>query len=113
MVKLFNNSHTILGAVVCGLMVFQATLGCIHHRHFVKHKTRGATGHGHRIFGRILIFMAIVNGGMGLEIVHAPESIVIAYAVNSGVMIVLYIIMSSYAATRSLPGGVEARENGP
>ncbi|KAK3937179.1 hypothetical protein QBC46DRAFT_16871 [Diplogelasinospora grovesii] len=95
---LFQQAHTILGTVVTCLLVVQPVLGLLHHRHYLAHKSRGLVSHAHIWYGRTLIVLGIVNGGLGLQLALAPNSLIIAYSVVAGVIFLCYI------ATKLLTG---------
>ncbi|KAI8950991.1 iron reductase domain protein [Xylaria longipes] len=87
----FTENHTILGTVVVALFGVQPIGGYIHHRHFVKHQKRGLVSHGHIWYGRILMVLGIVNGGLGLQLAGAAQSLIIAYSVIAAVFFSAYI----------------------
>ncbi|KAI1074020.1 putative iron reductase domain protein [Whalleya microplaca] len=86
----FDSVHTQLGTVVCCLMAVQPVLGYVHHLHFVKHQARGAVSHAHIWYGRALLTMGIINGGLGLALADASQTFVIVYSVLAGVAFVIY-----------------------
>ncbi|KAI8962285.1 putative iron reductase domain protein [Daldinia sp. FL1419] len=75
----FNSTHTILGTVVACLMAIQPVLGWLHHKHYVKHHSRGLISHAHIWYGRALIIAGIVNGGLGLAAAGASRRVFIVY----------------------------------
>ncbi|KAI0841100.1 CBD9-like protein [Hypoxylon sp. FL0890] len=83
--------HTILGTVVVCLMVVQPVLGWFHHRYFVKHQQRGIVSHAHIWYGRALLTMGVVNGGLGLQLAEAPRTFVVVYEVLAAIMFAIYI----------------------
>ncbi|KAM0286945.1 hypothetical protein ACHAQH_000629 [Verticillium albo-atrum] len=89
---LFKQTHTILGTVVCGLLVVQPFLGMIHHAHYKKHQMRGAVSHSHIWFGRIVLLLGIINGGLGMQLASSSTAWVVAYSVVAAVMAVLYVL---------------------
>ncbi|KAI0387406.1 CBD9-like protein [Hypomontagnella monticulosa] len=96
----FNSSHTILGTVVVSLMGIQPALGWVHHKHFVKHQSRGLVSHAHIWYGRALLVMGIVNGGLGLQLADASQTYIIVYSVLAGVMFVVYILGAMFGEYR-------------
>jgi hypothetical protein len=116
-VDLFSDPHPIIGLVILAVALFQPLWGIIHHRKFKRalaawkagQSTRkpGRTGFGrlHLWIGRILITLAIVNGGLGLRLTSEspfppPTSAKIAYAVVAAVMWLLYVIIVSVFEVR-------------
>ncbi|CAM1506972.1 Fc.00g066130.m01.CDS01 [Cosmosporella sp. VM-42] len=87
----WNEEHVQIGTIVVVLMALQPVLGFLHHRQYVKHQQRGLFSHAHIWYGRILIVLGIVNGGLGLDLAGGPTSFTIAYSVVAGIVSVLYI----------------------
>ncbi|CAK7216152.1 hypothetical protein SCUCBS95973_002708 [Sporothrix curviconia] len=86
-----GRTHTILGTVVVAAMAFQPFLGMLHHRHFVKHQSRGFVSHWHIWWGRLLMVLGVVNGGLGLQLAFASKSVIIGYSVASAVLFLAYV----------------------
>lgn len=63
----------------------------MHHNHYKKHGGRNAVSHSHIWFGRILLALGIINGGLGLRLASSSTAWVVAYSVIAGLMTVLYI----------------------
>ncbi|KAM5355807.1 hypothetical protein ACJ41O_002453 [Fusarium nematophilum] len=84
-------AHTKMGTIVVALMGLQPILGWAHHRYFVSHGKRGIISHVHIWFGRILMILGIINGGLGLQLAGSPRGYVIAYSVVAGIAAVLYL----------------------
>ncbi|KAI0526034.1 iron reductase domain protein [Xylaria bambusicola] len=87
----FGSTHTLLGTVVVALFGVQPIGGYLHHLHYVKHQKRGLVSHGHIWYGRVLLVLGIVNGGLGLELASADRSLVIAYSVVAAVLFAVYV----------------------
>lgn len=107
-VDLFSDPHPIIGLAVLAVALFQPLWGIIHHKKFKKGlaawkagqsaQKPGRTGFGrlHLWIGRILITIAMVNGGLGFRLAsqspYPPaKSAKIAYAVVAVFMWLLYI----------------------
>ncbi|KAJ8122013.1 hypothetical protein O1611_g9950 [Lasiodiplodia mahajangana] len=87
----FMENHTILGTVVVALFGVQPIGGYLHHLHYVKTQSRGLVSYGHIWYGRILIVLGIINGGLGLQLAGASQSFVIAYSVVAAVIFTVYV----------------------
>ncbi|KAI1430118.1 iron reductase domain protein [Xylaria sp. FL1777] len=87
----FTEDHTILGTVVVALLGVQPIGGYVHHVYYVKYQKRGVVSYAHIWYGRILMVLGIVNGGLGLELASASHSLVIAYSVVAAVVFSAYI----------------------
>ncbi|CZR34725.1 uncharacterized protein FPRO_01154 [Fusarium proliferatum ET1] len=86
-----KQAHTRMGTAVCALMTLQPVLGYMHHRYFVSHRKRGVVSHVHIWFGRALIIVGIVNGGLGLQLANSSTAYIIAYSVIAGIAAILYL----------------------
>jgi hypothetical protein len=80
-----------IGVIVSILMTLQPVLGYLHHNHFRKHGQRGVISHVHMWYGRSLMFLGIVNGGVGLQFASAPPPAVVAYTIIAAVVSVCYL----------------------
>ncbi|KAI1133174.1 iron reductase domain protein [Nemania abortiva] len=87
----FTDNHTVLGTVVVALFGVQPIGGYLHHLHYIKHQSRGLVSHGHIWYGRILMVLGIVNGGLGFQLAGANQTLVIAYSVVAAVIFAAYI----------------------
>lgn len=81
-----------MGVVIVCLIPLQAALGTLHHLIYLKTQKRSFWSYGHIWFGRIIIILGIINGGIGLgpELADAPRGWIIAYLVVVAVVAVLY-----------------------
>ena len=86
-----KQAHTILGTVVVALLSLQPLFGWMHHRYYVKNHGRGIISHIHIWYGRALMILGIVNGGLGLQLAGTATGYVIAYSVVAGVMFLGYL----------------------
>lgn len=119
--NLFSDPHPVIGLVILAVAVFQPLWGIIHHRKFKRGlaawnagqatQKPGRTGFGrlHLWIGRILITLAIVNGGLGLRLAskspYPPaKSAKLAYAVVAAIMWLLYIVIVSVFEVRKAAG---------
>lgn len=96
----FNSTHTILGTVVVCLMGVQPVLGWLHHRYFVKHQKRAVVSHAHIWYGRALLIMGVVNGGLGLRLADASRTFFIVYEVLAAVSFAIYIASAVFGEFR-------------
>ncbi len=98
-------------------MAIQPALGMLHHRHFVVHQGRGAVSHAHIWWGRVVMGLGVINGGIGLQISQASNSIIVAYGVIAAVIFVCYVgakLATSCRRSRSADRGTkESGHNSP
>lgn len=119
----FSDPHQIIGIVLLLAVATQITLGAVHHMIFKKKGKSTILGKVHRIVGPLIIFVAIVNGGLGLDLacksgrchifLHAEADLFavastgskIAYAVVVAVFAVALIGVWVWAMKRSKRNG--------
>lgn len=87
----FNEPHVQLGLAICLLMILQPVLGWLHHCNFVRHQKRTPVSHGHLWYGRALMIIGIINGGIGLQLAEASTGLIVAYAVVGVVVFLSYV----------------------
>lgn len=90
-----------MGTIVVALMALQPILGWVHHSQFKKTGSRGVVSHVHVWYGRALMIIGIVNGGLGLKLASGPRSWIIAYSVVSGIVGALYVASALFGARKS------------
>ncbi|KAK8044288.1 hypothetical protein PG993_004312 [Apiospora rasikravindrae] len=104
----FRETHTVFGTVIVCLMVLQPIGGYLHHLYYVKHQRRGVVSHVHIWYGRALMVLGVVNGGLGIELVRnnagGGTGLVVAYSVVAGVIGLLYIAVKGFASFRKRRG---------
>ncbi|KAI1819583.1 iron reductase domain protein [Xylaria intraflava] len=96
----FTEKHAKLGTVVVALLGIQPIGGYIHHRHYLKYQKRGLVSYGHIWYGRILIAIGIINGGLGLQLASASSSLVKVYSALAAIIYVGYIAGAIFAEIR-------------
>ncbi|KAG8676446.1 hypothetical protein FPOAC2_02543 [Fusarium poae] len=86
----FHEPHVILGTLVCILMIVQPVLGWMHHRNYVKYQRRTTISHAHIWYGRGIMIVGIINGGIGLQLSGASTALIVAYSVVGVVVSMIY-----------------------
>ncbi|KAL7798523.1 iron reductase domain protein [Trichoderma ceciliae] len=99
--EFFDQPHTRLGVILVALISLQPIFGLIHHINYLKTQSRGFFGHLHCWYGRAMMVIGIVNGGLGLQLGDVPNRYIIAYSVVAGVMALLYLASIALGWTRS------------
>ncbi|KAJ4146859.1 hypothetical protein LMH87_001418 [Akanthomyces muscarius] len=92
----FNEPHVQLGTIVCAMMLVQVALGWMHHRNYVKYQRRSWVSYCHIWYGRALIIVGIINGGIGFRVSRAPMAQIVAYSVVAAVVFALYGAVATY-----------------
>ncbi|RYP70271.1 hypothetical protein DL771_005574 [Monosporascus sp. 5C6A] len=112
-----GTTHTNLGTVIVCLMVLQPIGGYMHHRHYLQYKQRGVISHVHIWYGRALMVMGVVNGGLGIrwasddgQVRGSP--IMVAYTVVAAVMAVIYLGAKGFGVARRRRHGDAAAYSG-
>ncbi|KAK8131255.1 iron reductase domain protein [Apiospora sp. TS-2023a] len=105
----FSETHTVFGTVIVCLMVLQPIGGSLHHMYYVKHQSRGIVSHVHIWYGRALMILGVINGGLGIELVRnsggGGTGLIVAYSVVAGVIALLYIAVKGFTSFRKRRGG--------
>ena len=83
-------THTIFGTTIIALFILQPFIGFIHHYQYKKTGGRTPVSHIHIWYGRIIMCLAIINGGLGLKLADNTKDGKIAYAAVAGFMALLY-----------------------
>lgn len=99
-----SNGHPIIGTVVIGLLLLQPVLGYVHHVIYVKEHKRTSWIAAHIWYGRALLILAVINGGLGLQLSDNTVKGEIAYGVIAGVMFLLYIAVLAISYGRKSSG---------
>lgn len=88
--KSTGRTHTIFGTTIVALFVFQPFFGFIHHYNFKKYGHRTPISYVHIWYGRIIMGLATINGGLGLMLANNTRDGKIIYGVLVGVSACLY-----------------------
>jgi FtsH-binding integral membrane protein len=102
---LYNNTHSTFGTVIFALVLVQPILGLVHHFQYQVQQQSTFAGLVHKWYGRVLIILAVVNGGLGLKLAgDTSGGPTIAYSVVSAVVFVVYIGVVALTVLRSKKG---------
>ncbi|KAI1485115.1 hypothetical protein F5X96DRAFT_369013 [Biscogniauxia mediterranea] len=98
----FTTHHTNLGTAVVALFGVQPALGYLHHVQYVRSggSRRGAASHAHVWYGRALMVLGVVNGGLGLQLAGTGRGLVVAYAVVAAVVFAAYLAGAAFGEVR-------------
>ncbi|RDW56390.1 hypothetical protein BP5796_13212 [Coleophoma crateriformis] len=86
-------THIVFGIALVALFLVQPILGFIHHHRFAKTQQRGFFGIAHQWYGRMLMGLAIINGGLGLKLAGNSMSGSTAYGILAGIVTLFYLIV--------------------
>lgn len=90
--------------MIISLLFFQPILGLIHHVIFRRSERRTLVCIAHIWFGRALILLGVINGGLGLQLSDNTVKGEIAYGVIAGVLFLLYVTIVVVADIRGRKG---------
>jgi hypothetical protein len=96
-----DNVHLRLGTAVFGLWIIQPLGGLLHHLLYRKQGKRTAAGHLHIWLGRAVLILAVINGGLGIQLASGGKNAEIAYGTVSGAIFLFYIAVFAMAFGRS------------
>ena len=68
----------------------QPILGLFHHLDFRRTKKRGILGHIHTWYGRSIMILGVINGGLGIQLYNDSHNYIIGYSVAAGLAFLLY-----------------------
>ena len=84
-------------------LLLQPVFGFIHHWRFLKKQRRGKWTILHVWYGRLLIILGMVNGGLGLHLASDGQAYskagMIAYAVLAGISGITFLSVAAFAST--------------
>lgn len=106
-----SNGHPIIGIIVVGALVFQPIGGLIHHYMYKKYHRRTIWAITHVWWGRIILTLGIINGGLGLMLSGNTVKGEIAYGVIAGVMWLIWMAVAVWGHLRSRGTSGETGEN--
>ncbi|KUI69659.1 hypothetical protein VM1G_05310 [Cytospora mali] len=95
-----TNYHPIIGIVVFILLLIQPLLGIIHHQKFKKLQRRTLSSHLHLWDGRVAIVLGIVNGGLGLRLAGATDTVKLAYTIVAAIFGCTWIVLAVLSECR-------------
>jgi len=71
--EIYTDPHTTYGTVITGFFLIQPILGWLHHRGYVNRGGPTVWTRMHVWFGRAIMILAVVNGGVGIQ--YAANSV--------------------------------------
>lgn len=86
--------------MACALMSIQPIIGMIHHRGYKKTQRRSWASYAHIWYGRIIMLLGIINGGLGLRLVGTEGAMKQAYIAMAVIFPVLYAGGVVYGLTK-------------
>lgn len=111
--RTFASSHQRLGLLLCGLLLLQLGLGVTGHAIFRRIRKSSVIGKIHLVLGPLLIFLAVVNGGLGFDLAGSPTSSKIAYGVCVTVFGLLFLVARGWLLFRRTPRRYKAEDTIP
>ena len=93
-----------------GLLLIQPPLGLFHHYVYNPDHRRTIWAIGHVWWGRVIVTLAIINGGLGLQLSGNTTKGEIAYGVIAGVIWLAWVIVSTTSSFRTKGTDAETGE---
>lgn len=101
-----STPHAIIGLVVVAALILQPITGLLHHRLYKQKGGPTAVSPVHVWWGRAIVTLGIINGGLGLQLAANTKNGEIAYGVVAGVMWVSWMAVVIFVtAKKSRSGG--------
>lgn len=97
--------HPVIGLVVIGLLTLQPVLGTLQHKVWRQEGRRSVWGLAHAWLGRVVLTLAIINGGLGLRLAGNTRGGEIAYGVVAGLVWVAWMAVASRAEVKKAREG--------
>lgn len=101
----YGSAHQILGIIILLAIISQWAMGFWHHRLYKKTQASSIFGVVHRYFGFIVILLAIINGGIGLNWSYASNGVLIGYSIGVIVVSIVIIGLLGWARFKASRGG--------
>lgn len=96
-----DTTHAYIGIAVVGSLLLQPITGLIHHLLYKKSGRANAVTYPHIWWGRAVITLGIINGGLGLQLSGNTTRGEVAYGVVAGFMWVLWVVVIVFAFFKS------------
>lgn len=112
LIQNLTTTHPLFGIILVALFLIQPIFGLIHHIQYKRNLSRAGVSHLHIWYGRILMLLAIINGGLGLQLANNSRNGKIAYAVVAAVVGVVYIAMCVFKRKGSGSAGGRGLRSG-
>ncbi|KAL2068391.1 hypothetical protein VTL71DRAFT_16489 [Oculimacula yallundae] len=106
-IKLLDSAHAIIGLVVVGSLLLQPITGLVHHLRYKKVGRPNAATYPHVWWGRAVITLGIINGGLGLKLTGNTKKGEIAYGVVAGIIWCVWmgVIVLAFLRSRNVKEG--------
>lgn len=88
-----TNSHTVVGTIVVVLMILQPFIGLLQHLRYLRKQQKSLWNPVHKWFGRVLVILGMINGGLGLHLANNTTGGKIAYGVVAGICGVAFVFL--------------------
>jgi len=99
--EIYTDPHTTYGTVIVGFFLIQPIFGWLHHRGYVNKGGPTLWTRAHVWFGRIIMILAIVNGGLGIQYADNAVSGEKGFGVVTGIFGLAYIGAVVWAYVRN------------
>ncbi|KAI6794418.1 hypothetical protein KC363_g7975 [Hortaea werneckii] len=96
-----DEAHVVIGLLLFAALWFLAIGGLLQHLYFRKHQQRSFIGVAHAWSARVMITLAIINGGLGLALAGGHEAgTYAAYGVVTAVIWICWVVFTIISMRR-------------
>ncbi|KAF7907710.1 uncharacterized protein EAF01_005296 [Botrytis porri] len=100
MCDVLDSTHSIIGLVVAGCLLLQPITGFLHHMLYKRRGGPNVATYPHVWWGRVVITLGIINGGLGLRLADNSKKGEIAYGLIAGFIWVLWVAVILFATVK-------------
>jgi hypothetical protein len=93
MTQQLDTYHSIIGLIVVGALLLQPVSGITHHLLYKKTGGANVATYPHIWWGRAIVTLGIINGGLGLRLSGNTTKGEVTYAIVASVMWVLWMVV--------------------
>ncbi|PQE22204.1 hypothetical protein CJF32_00004588 [Rutstroemia sp. NJR-2017a WRK4] len=107
-----GSAHAIIGFIVAGCLALQPITGLVHHILYKRRGRPNTATYPHVWWGRAVITLGIINGGLGLRLSNNTKTGEIAYGVIASVMWLVWMGVIVVAAVKTREEKSDESETG-
>ncbi|OAT01375.1 uncharacterized protein BDCG_05033 [Blastomyces dermatitidis ER-3] len=98
--RLHAKAHTILRTAIIALLLLQPLIGFVNHHKFTRTQRPGLWTRFHVWYGRVLILLGMINGGLLVQLADNTRAGIVAYGVVAGLVGVVYYTTVAFFENR-------------
>lgn len=86
-----HKAHPRMGILVVLLLLGQPVLGYVHHIRFIKTHHQSIYTTAHIWYGRVLLVLGLLNGGLGLRLAGQRLATQVVYGLAAGLVLLVWV----------------------